>query len=166
MSRFEFAAIDRAPNAVKVALAIGVGCGLAMLFIWNPATEHKFPACPFRALTGYYCPGCGSLRATHQLLHGSIWNALRLNPLYVVCLPFLAYAVAASRWPALKVAWVKQKTRGAAWPLFLLAVFVVFWVLRNLPWAPFSWLAPNGAADAVGPQGLHHGLEWLRSWML
>ncbi len=49
--------------------------------------------CPFHWLTGLYCPGCGTLRGLHQLFRGSLAGAWRCNPLMVLCLPLLAYAV-------------------------------------------------------------------------
>jgi hypothetical protein len=38
----------------------------------------------FHALTGLQCPGCGGLRAAHQLLHGHLAAAWQLNPLVVL----------------------------------------------------------------------------------
>ena len=39
-----------------------------------------YPTCPFLAITGWYCPGCGSLRAVHDLLHGDLAGAVRPQP--------------------------------------------------------------------------------------
>ena len=62
------------------------------LYFLDPSTSGLFPACPFRALTGMYCPGCGTLRALHGLLHGNIAGAFMLNPLTVLILPLVIYA--------------------------------------------------------------------------
>ena len=140
---FEHAALQRLRRAAPYALVAGVAGGLAMLYVWDPATTGMYPPCPFRALTGYYCPGCGSTRATHQLLHGHVGNALRLNPLMVISLPLLAYAVAAAKWPGIQVGWIRRITSTPAWPLAILVVVVLYWLLRNLPIEPFSWLAPH-----------------------
>ena len=48
-----------------------------------------FPRCPFRLLTGYLCPGCGSQRAIHHLLNLDLLGAWRMNPLLVIALPYL-----------------------------------------------------------------------------
>ena len=59
--------------------AAGLLAGAA-LYLFNPAESRLFPPCPFHALTGWQCPGCGSLRAAHCLLHGEFIAAFRLNP--------------------------------------------------------------------------------------
>lgn len=62
-------------------------CGIltaALIFTFDPVTTWWLPSCPFRALTGWLCPFCGSLRALHALLHGEPRVALELNPLTTV----------------------------------------------------------------------------------
>lgn len=39
-----------------------------------------YPRCPVKWLTGWDCPGCGSTRALHALLHGRVAEAWGLNP--------------------------------------------------------------------------------------
>ena len=116
--------------------------GATVLYAFNPVTARFYPPCPFHKLTGLYCPGCGSTRALHQLLHGHVAAAFDLNPLAVVLLPLAAVGVARELWRA---------TRGhpaptphlPAWSLWaLVAVVVLFGVARNLPWAPVRWMAP------------------------
>lgn len=58
-----------------------------MLYFFNPAQNGFYPRCLFKYATGLDCPGCGGLRATHQLLHGQIAAAFSLNPLMVLLLP-------------------------------------------------------------------------------
>jgi hypothetical protein len=58
-----------------------------LLFRFNPAQYGFYPRCYFHALTGLDCPGCGSLRALHQLLHGNVEIAFGLNPLLVLAIP-------------------------------------------------------------------------------
>lgn len=40
-----------------------------------------FGPCPFHALTGLYCPGCGGTRAVWYLLHGHFLLSFRFHPL-------------------------------------------------------------------------------------
>ena len=64
-------------------------------FVFDPAGNRWFPKCPFLWLTGLKCPGCGSQRAVHNLLHGELAAAFGYNALLVVSIPFvllLAYA--------------------------------------------------------------------------
>jgi hypothetical protein len=110
----------------------GIAAAAAVLYFVDPATTSAMPPCPFHYMTGLYCPGCGSLRATHQLLHGNLSAALGLNPLFIISLPVVALFVlrpSASRRP-----WV-------AW--FIFAVIMAFWILRNIPLWPFVLLAPS-----------------------
>jgi hypothetical protein len=118
-------------------LAMAAAC--AVLFLFNPSHYRFYPVCLFHQTTGLLCPGCGSLRAMHQLLHGHLGAALHCNALLVASLPFAA-------WLTIRFAAGKMKGQPAAlivppngfW-LFLAAA-VAFGVLRNLP--AFSWLAP------------------------
>lgn len=37
--------------------------------------------CPFKAITGLPCPGCGGIRAAQSLLKGDFISSLQINPL-------------------------------------------------------------------------------------
>lgn len=132
-----------AVRAWPYVAALGVAALLVILFAWNPATTRIFPPCMFHAITGYHCPGCGTLRATHQLLHGNVGAALGFNPLMVVSLPLLGYAFMSSQWRGLRFAWIDRWTRHPYWSMTILVVVLLYWGLRNLPFAPFSMLAPH-----------------------
>src|SRR5688572_33371631 len=75
-----------------IATSLVIATGVAALFAFNPAGSRLFPPCPFHVVTGLFCPGCGSTRAAHHLLHGRVATAFDFNALMVVSLPFLAYA--------------------------------------------------------------------------
>ena len=102
----------------------------------DPATPGTYPACPFAALTGLACPGCGSLRALHDLVHGAPLAALDHNALFVVV---LVTAVLLSGRGLVRPAARAVRPRLPYAALVLLALWTV---LRNLPWAPFAVLAP------------------------
>jgi hypothetical protein len=109
-----------------------------MLFLFNPAEHGFFPRCWFRIVTGWDCPGCGGLRAAHQLLHGNVRAAFVLNPLLVLALPFVAYfalRILLLRWTGRAL---PQPFRSLNWLWLLAGVVVAFGVLRNLPWA--NWI--------------------------
>jgi drug/metabolite transporter (DMT)-like permease len=113
-----------------LALAVG-GVGLVLLFVFNPAQHGFYPTCQFHQLTGWDCPGCGGLRATHFLLHGEIGRAFRLNPLLVLALPLVvgwaAYALWAGR--------TRRRVRLPEKAAYISAVVILlFGVLRNLNW--------------------------------
>jgi hypothetical protein len=62
----------------------------AVLFLFDPATTGVYPPCLFRTFLGAQCPGCGSLRAAHQLLHGNFQQAWALNKPLLIALPLAA----------------------------------------------------------------------------
>lgn len=116
-----------------------VAVAVVVVAVVSPEEPGHYPLCPFRQLTGLACPGCGGLRAVHALVHGDVATAVHRNALLVVLLPFAVIA-----W----VRWTRSRRRGgtAIWypsvavSRALLASFVVFGVLRNLPL--FAFLAP------------------------
>jgi hypothetical protein len=106
--------------------------GLWVLYSFDPLAASFYPPCPFHLLTDLYCPGCGSTRAFHRLLHGNVSGAMAMNPLMVISLPVIAAAL-------LRPAWTYRP-----WvPWATLVVLVGFAVLRNLPVFPFALLAPG-----------------------
>jgi hypothetical protein len=125
-------------RAVDRILWVGVPVALValaavMLRVFNPATVWFFPPCPFRLLTGYLCPGCGTLRALHQLLNGHLAAAFRLNPLMLLLLPYVGYSAASS---ALETAFGRTLPQVFLRPVYiwmLLAIIVLFWIGRNIP---------------------------------
>jgi hypothetical protein len=126
-------------DRLKLAVVIGaIAVPLCFLFFFDPAKSGFYPPCPFHAITGFYCPGCGSLRAIHQLLYGNPAVAFGLNPLMILSLPFLGCAlIYYTVKPSLPGAYIP-----ALWIWAILLIIVLFWVLRNIPLYPFTLLAP------------------------
>ncbi len=120
-----------------LAAAAAGGAGLVVVGLVDPSRHALGPPCPLLTLTGLNCPLCGATRATHQLLRGDVAAAVDFNALYVAALPLVVvlalFWVLQGRWPAW-CAW-----RWARWALG--AVAMLFFVLRNLPFTPFSALA-------------------------
>jgi heme A synthase len=130
---------------VTVFLFVGLVLG-ALLYFLNPATTNFFPGCAFHEMTGLYCPGCGSTRAVHYLLHGELREALHYNALFVLVLPLLGaifLVCAIRRRPSTTTPRWQWR-----WLALLVTVVVVFGVVRNIRRAPFSLLAPP--AEAFG----------------
>lgn len=98
------------------------------------------PPCPTKALTGVICPGCGSARMIYSLLHWDIRSALAYNAVGVIAVVLLIWSY---------IAWVSRRVFGrhiARWdtwrwaPMIAGIVVVVWFVIRNLPFAPFDAL--------------------------
>jgi Protein of unknown function (DUF2752) len=121
---------------------------LVVLYCWHPGDIAALPPCPAQKLTGLYCPGCGSLRAIHHLLHGRLTTAWQHNPaMLVLGVPaLLLYAVELSG-----RARGRSLTRGSrslpwlGWGL--LALLLLFTIARNLPTPATNWMRPPAATD-------------------
>jgi len=84
LSKLRTVAADR-KRWIGWSLAGSGGAAIvAVLYVFPPEQARFFPRCAFHALTGLQCPGCGGLRASHQLLHGNFAAAWQLNPLVVL----------------------------------------------------------------------------------
>jgi hypothetical protein len=130
---------DRLTASAVVALGAG---GLSIIYLLDPSSSDLYPPCPFLALTGFYCPGCGPLRALHQLTLGHPVAALDLNPLMVLLLPFVAYFLASHAMLAVTGRPLRRFFVRPALIWTLLGIILVYWLLRNVPRYPFTLLAP------------------------
>jgi len=131
--------LDEILNKRLTALLIwlSIATGATYLFIFEPGKTGFFPACPFRALTGLNCPGCGSTRGLHRLLHGDVIAAFEFNPLMVVSVPFLLYALVRYTAAAVSGRPLHKHHVNAKYIWMLFAVIMSFWVFRNTRFYPF-----------------------------
>jgi hypothetical protein len=112
-------------------------------FVINPEKFSFLPQCPFHYFTGWYCPGCGSQRALHCLLHLDIAGVFSYNFLFLPAALFILYHYLhplLNRWFKWNLPNLFYK-KNTPWVVFV--IVVVFWVVRNLPWYPFCLLAPG-----------------------
>ena len=139
------------PNSVKsstterVFAAAGimtVGAGAFVVGYFNPTTAGFFPVCPLYSLTGIHCPGCGLTRGFHALFHGDVLTALHYNAL----IPIFAFVIG---FMFVSLVLITVRGRGLSWRFFppaslygFLILAAAFFVLRNLPFYPFTLLAP------------------------
>lgn len=100
---------------------------MAVYALFDPA-RLPFPKCPFKLLTGFSCPGCGSQRATHALLTGDIAGAFAVHPLYVPALLFVVLVV----WAKYRRQQLYMKLTGRTSCLVVFAIIVIWWVGRNI----------------------------------
>jgi hypothetical protein len=70
------------------ALLAAVMLACAVMLLHPPAQASFYPTCPIHEAFGIDCPGCGATRALAALLRGYLIEALRLNALFVLLLPF------------------------------------------------------------------------------
>ena len=128
-----------APWLAPAGVAAAAVAGVVTVALVDPDVAGTYPPCPFLALTGLWCPGCGTLRAVHAIAHGDVVAAVDLNVLTVALLPVLV--VAWIGWLAFRLGRRPHIPRVPPWASTTIAVAVpAFWVLRNLPFA--AALAP------------------------
>jgi Protein of unknown function (DUF2752) len=122
-----------------VATITGLAVATIALYVRDPHASGSWGYCP-SALLGFYCPGCGGLRAVNDLTHGDLAAAVSSNALLILAMPFAVFLLA--RWAV--DAW-QGRQRGlptlSSWPVLslVIALITVFTLVRNLPG---SWLAP------------------------
>lgn len=113
---------------------LGVAVGLATLYtaLNDPDTGGVFPGCPLREATGWDCPGCGGMRATHALATGDLAGALDHNLVITLLLPVAVVLWAAwlLRSLGVRVPALPRPGRAAWWALGLL--LAAFTITRNI----------------------------------
>ena len=84
-------------------------------------------------VTGLECPGCGSQRAFHQLLHLNIASAFRQNPIVVLYLPYILlglyieYAGGKNKFPR-----IRKLLYGKEAAIIILISIILYWIGRNI----------------------------------
>ncbi|MCQ4035640.1 DUF2752 domain-containing protein [Kaistella montana] len=119
---------------LKLAIFVLIFIGLGVVYYsFNPQNSSYFLKCPIHYFTGYLCPGCGSQRAIHELLHLNFRKAFEYNALFVASIPYLISAIALNTQP---LSDRFPKTRKFLFHpkaiLILLGIAVVFSVYRNI----------------------------------
>jgi hypothetical protein len=128
MSESRFSRIQTVGLVAAGGVAVLAG---VILFCFDPAQYPFYPTCIFHRTTGLLCPGCGSLRALHQLLHGHLMTAFRFNPLLILALCSLAAGGVLYR---VRKEFLHWFTPRWLWVMGIVVVAVSIW--RNLPGAP------------------------------
>lgn len=111
--------------------------GAAYLFIFEPGKTGFFPGCPFRFITGFLCPGCGATRALHHILHGHFETAFMLNPLLLLAIPFLLFALLRYSVIVMRGGVPRPNALPAPYIYAIFFIILTFWIFRNTPFYPF-----------------------------
>jgi hypothetical protein len=122
--------------------ATAMVAGLILLLFFDPSSESFFPTCPLYAATGLACAGCGLTRATHAIIHGDLFSALRFNLLSPFVTTLLGYTWVsllsfAARGKSLSFTLLTGKASTA-----ILVILIAFSIVRNIPYYPFTLLFP------------------------
>ena len=106
---------------------------IAVYYLFSPEESNFFPPCPFHYVTGLDCPGCGSQRVIHHLLHLEIGKAFLQNPLLVMAIPYLIIGIyfeyfgGKARYPR-----TRQILFGKKATIVVFIIVIVYWIGRNL----------------------------------
>lgn len=117
--------------AIRTILTLAIVTVVTLYGVADPATTVWMPKCIFHELTGWRCPGCGSQRLLHALLHGRLAEAWHYNAFIIIFIPVIGALV----WvDAMRL---KRPSLYAAvyrpWLFVAVAVAIVLWtVLRNM----------------------------------
>jgi len=125
---------------LRISILVVAAGALLLLYFFVEPKNGILPKCFFHELTGLFCPGCGVQRSFHALLNGYILTAIDYNLLFILFLPLIIFFIL-----AFSLGRKHPSTSFIYKPIFSFTVVIVvvsFWVLRNIPVTPFSWLAP------------------------
>lgn len=135
----KFSAVERILAGAGIAVGTAVASAVAY---FNPVTAGFFPQCVLNKLTGLHCPGCGLTRGFHALFHGDIIGAISFNamlPIYVFIFGFIAVALFSIVFRGRPLPF-KIFRPNLIYGFLILSLF--FGIIRNLPFYPFTILAP------------------------
>ena len=133
------------PITVRLSAAAGAAAmlgGSSFVAYFDPATIHIFPVCPLLTLTGFACPGCGLTRGFHALFHGDVLTALDFNALIPLWALICGYVFVSMMLLALRGRGLPMWPIGPKMLFGFMVALLLFGVLRNLPFYPFTILFP------------------------
>jgi hypothetical protein len=120
-------------KAWVILVVVGFAAATTLYFNYSPYDYDFYPRCPSQSLLGLKCPGCGSQRALHDLLHLRVGSAFVANPLMVLAIPYVLVGYYAEWQASRSMFW--QRIRKLFWGQraiwILLLVIVGFTVWRN-----------------------------------
>lgn len=122
--------IPRKSYLPAAAALLFVAAVAFLYFRFDPAVS-PFPKCVFLKLTGWQCPGCGSQRAFHALLHGHVGAAWRYNGLLLLMLPYLGALLLAGGLKKKHPRFYAIMNRSEM-VITVLAAVIVWFLVRNL----------------------------------
>lgn len=117
-------------KVVMAAAAAAAVAVLAVAYVFDPVGgAFPYPRCLFKMLTGWDCPGCGSARALHALVHGRVAEAWAANPALAVMVPLAALGFVAEGRGHERM---RRLLFSPAAAVMLVVAVIVWTLLRNI----------------------------------
>jgi hypothetical protein len=114
-----------------------------LVAVRDPNQEGSYGLCPFKAATGWDCPGCGLMRGAHALFTGDLVRAIDHNVFLPLVFGLMLFGYV--RWFRRSMGHDVPRIETPSWLMLALAIVVFgFWVIRNLG-GPFEYLASTAA---------------------
>lgn len=122
-------------KAIKwILIGLAIVSLIVIYTVFNPNSSSYFPKCPFKMLTGFKCPGCGSQRAVHHLLNFNIKNAINENAILVLSIPYIILGFIydiKKKHTAKSLIW-RKRLFGQKAIIAVLTIIIAFWIYRNI----------------------------------
>ena len=100
-------------------------------YFFDPVEVRWMPRCIWKVATGTDCPGCGSQRMAHALMHGDFVGAWHANAYDLCMLPVVIFLLWLEfdkvRYPKLYAAVHRPAVISS-----LLATVILWWAFRNI----------------------------------
>ena len=131
------------PLNLGAPLLVAASSTLVCAAIWvgDPTTPNgPLPTCPTKALLGIDCPGCGSMRMLYSLMHGDLFGAARYNALGLAAVVLVVWAYLAWTYGRVTGRRITSWQHGRWSAMVTLTLVLAWFVLRNIPFAPFTAL--------------------------
>ncbi|MDE6090873.1 MAG: DUF2752 domain-containing protein [Duncaniella sp.] len=128
MIREPFCASNR---QLLLIIAVIIAAGLLALYFFAEPSSGLYPRCAFKMLTGLSCPGCGSQRAVHALLHGDLGSAFAYNALFIIEIPLIGLLLL-SRIPRLRGSRLQRILSARVFILSILFTIIIWTIVRNI----------------------------------
>ncbi len=119
-------------RAIWINLLIILFVVLAIAYYsFDPVEVKWMPKCVWKVATGTDCPGCGSQRMAHALLHGDFRGAWHANAYALCMIPLIGLLVILEIFRD-KHPQLYRKVHSPLLIWILVASIFAWWIIRNL----------------------------------
>ena len=111
-------------------LVLVLGLVLVTLYYALEPSSGSLPSCLLLRLTSFRCPGCGTQRAVHALLHGNFAQGIAYNYSLLFTIPVLSLYIGDVLWGG-KMPRLRAFLHHPIVILLLVLILLAWWILRN-----------------------------------